>query len=82
MLRMAATAGVKNLYVHAFLDGRDTPPRSARVYVRALEEEIARTGATASIASVTGRFHAMDRDSRWERTARAWAALRRGEVSV
>ena len=82
LLELARRRGVPRAYVHAFLDGRDTPPRSARVYVRALEEEIARIGAgqsIASIASVTGRFYAMDRDSRWERAARAWAALKRGE---
>jgi 2,3-bisphosphoglycerate-independent phosphoglycerate mutase len=77
LLELARRRGVPRVYVHAFLDGRDTPPRSAPVYLRALQEELARTGGV--IASITGRFYAMDRDSRWERTARAWAALRRGE---
>ncbi|HYK42725.1 MAG TPA: 2,3-bisphosphoglycerate-independent phosphoglycerate mutase [Thermoanaerobaculia bacterium] len=77
LLELARRRGVPRVYVHAFLDGRDTPPRSAPVYVRALQEELARIGG--AIASITGRFYAMDRDSRWERTALAWAALRRGE---
>jgi len=77
LLELARRRGVPRVYVHAFLDGRDTPPQSAPVYVRALEEELARRGG--AIGSITGRFYAMDRDSRWERTARAWAALRRGE---
>ena len=77
MLELARRRGVAKVYVHAFTDGRDTPPRSAPSYLAALDRELARTGG--SIASVTGRFYAMDRDERWERTAKAWAALRRGE---
>ncbi|MDQ6891439.1 MAG: 2,3-bisphosphoglycerate-independent phosphoglycerate mutase [Acidobacteriota bacterium] len=77
LLELARRREVPRVYVHAFLDGRDTPPRSAARYVAALEAEVARKGG--AIASLTGRFYAMDRDSRWERTARVWAALRRGE---
>jgi len=77
LLELARRREVPRVYVHAFLDGRDTPPRSAAKYVAALEAEVSRKGG--AIASLMGRFYAMDRDSRWERTARAWAALRRGE---
>ncbi len=64
--------------VHAFLDGRDTPPRSAQTYVEQLEEKLAAVGRSGAIASVTGRFYAMDRDKRWERTGAAYDALSRG----
>ncbi|MES2563748.1 MAG: 2,3-bisphosphoglycerate-independent phosphoglycerate mutase [Pseudomonadota bacterium] len=77
MLKMAAQAGVKNLYVHAFLDGRDTPPRSARASLEALEQHYAklRTGRTASIC---GRYFAMDRDQRWDRVREAYALVTDG----
>lgn len=71
MLEMAARGGVKNLYVHAFLDGRDTPPRSARPSLEALEAKYAElhVGRTASIC---GRYYAMDRDQRWDRVKQAY----------
>jgi 2,3-bisphosphoglycerate-independent phosphoglycerate mutase len=77
MLKMAADAGVTKLYVHAFLDGRDTPPRSARASLEALEERYAalKTGRTASIC---GRYYAMDRDQRWERVKLAYEVITRG----
>jgi 2,3-bisphosphoglycerate-independent phosphoglycerate mutase len=71
MLRLAADAGVKNLYVHAFLDGRDTPPRSAKRYLAALEKVLEAAGA-GRVASIAGRYYAMDRDKRWERVATAY----------
>lgn len=64
--------------VHAFLDGRDTPPRSAEGYLRELEKRLAPI-SEARIATVTGRYWAMDRDRRWERTSKAVAALVEGE---
>ncbi|HTU69764.1 MAG TPA: 2,3-bisphosphoglycerate-independent phosphoglycerate mutase [Candidatus Baltobacteraceae bacterium] len=64
--------------VHAFLDGRDTPPRSAKVYIEQLEEKLDSVGRPGSIASITGRFYAMDRDKRWERTDAAFNMLVRG----
>ena len=64
--------------IDAFLDGRDTPPRSAQTYVARLEAHLARVGRTGAIASVTGRFYAMDRDKRTERTQRAYDLLARG----
>ena len=71
MLAMAARGGVKNLYVHAFLDGRDTPPRSAEASLRALESKYAdlHVGRTATIC---GRYYAMDRDHRWDRVKEAY----------
>lgn len=66
--------------IHAFLDGRDTPPRSALTYVEQLEEKLALVGRPGSIASVSGRFYAMDRDKRWERTGLAYAMLAHGKA--
>ena len=73
MVRMAAARGVSRIAVHAFLDGRDTPPRSAAVSIEAMEAVCRETGAR--INTVTGRFYAMDRDRRWERVAPAYHAL-------
>ena len=77
LLELAQRAGSPKVFVHAFTDGRDTPPRSAARYVEELEAVLARTGG--AVASVTGRYYAMDRDQRWDRVALAWAALRHGE---
>ncbi len=64
--------------IHAFLDGRDTPPRSARTYIEQLEERLAAVGHAGAIASLCGRFYAMDRDQRWERTQAAYDMLING----
>ncbi|MFN2633531.1 MAG: 2,3-bisphosphoglycerate-independent phosphoglycerate mutase [Thermoanaerobaculia bacterium] len=77
LLELAQRARVPRVRVHAFTDGRDTPPRSALAYLAELEAVLARTGG--SIASVVGRYYAMDRDQHWERMALAWAALRNGD---
>ncbi len=79
LLELAAAGGVHEVYVHAFLDGRDTPPRSAVGYLETLEREMEKIGV-GRIASVAGRYYAMDRDRRWERTEKAYDALveRRG----
>src|SRR3712207_5159615 len=74
LLRMAKERGLQRVYVHCFLDGRDTPPMSAYGYVEALQVKIAELGA-GRIASVVGRYYAMDRDKRWERTQRAYDLL-------
>ena len=76
LLELAARRGAPRVRVHAFTDGRDTPPRSALAYVERLEGSLRASGG--EIASVTGRYFAMDRDSRWDRVARAWNALRFG----
>jgi 2,3-bisphosphoglycerate-independent phosphoglycerate mutase len=74
MLDLAAREGVARVAVHAFLDGRDTPPRSAEPSLRALEAKCAALG-NARIATVGGRYFAMDRDKRWDRVRRAWDAI-------
>ncbi|MCX7194584.1 MAG: 2,3-bisphosphoglycerate-independent phosphoglycerate mutase, partial [Proteobacteria bacterium] len=66
MLEMAARAGLRKIFIHAFLDGRDTPPRSAAHSLQRLQEKIASLGV-GRIASIIGRYYAMDRDNRWER---------------
>ena len=74
MLDLAARRGVSRIAVHAFLDGRDTPPRSARASLEKLEAKCARF-AGARIASVSGRYFAMDRDKRWDRVQLAYDAI-------
>ncbi|MBC7266170.1 MAG: 2,3-bisphosphoglycerate-independent phosphoglycerate mutase [Coriobacteriia bacterium] len=78
LVRMAAKRGAGRVFIHAFLDGRDVPPTSGLGYVRALERVLADVGAGA-IATVMGRYYAMDRDRRWERVERAWRAIALGE---
>ena len=74
MLDLARQRGVPRVAVHAFTDGRDTPPRSAEASLRALQARCAALG-NAHVASVSGRYFAMDRDQRWERVRRAWDAI-------
>ncbi|MDQ3160307.1 MAG: 2,3-bisphosphoglycerate-independent phosphoglycerate mutase, partial [Pseudomonadota bacterium] len=74
MLELARREGVPHVAVHAFLDGRDTPPRSAEASLQALQAACDRVG-NASVASVGGRYFAMDRDQRWERVQRGWDAI-------
>jgi 2,3-bisphosphoglycerate-independent phosphoglycerate mutase len=76
LLELARRRRVPRVRVHVFTDGRDTPPRSAIGYVTRLEEELARRGG--EIATVSGRYYAMDRDDRWDRVQLAWEALRWG----
>jgi 2,3-bisphosphoglycerate-independent phosphoglycerate mutase len=77
LLRTAKERGVPRVFVHAFLDGRDTPPMSALGYLEELERFLKDTG-TGRIATVIGRFYAMDRDKRWERVQQAYDAMVRG----
>jgi 2,3-bisphosphoglycerate-independent phosphoglycerate mutase len=74
LLRMAADKKVERVFVHCFLDGRDTPPSSAAEYVGAVQRKMAEIGI-GEIATVVGRYYAMDRDKRWERTQRAYDLL-------
>ena len=74
LLKMAKDHGMDHVFVHCFLDGRDTPPSSAAQYVAALQRKIAEIGC-GQIATVVGRYYAMDRDKRWERTQRAYDLL-------
>jgi len=80
LVDVAVAAGVP-LAIHCFLDGRDTPPSSASGYVEQLEERLATVGRQGSIASVSGRFYAMDRDRRWERTQAAYDMLAFGKAA-
>lgn len=74
LLELAKKQGVKKVYVHAFLDGRDVPPSSAISYIKALEVKMAELGV-GQIATIAGRYYAMDRDKRWERTSKEYEAL-------
>ncbi|RNC72343.1 MAG: 2,3-bisphosphoglycerate-independent phosphoglycerate mutase [Desulfuromonadales bacterium] len=78
LLELARREGLHDVFVHALLDGRDTPPKSGADYLAQLEGEIARIGV-GTIATVIGRYYAMDRDNRWERVERAYDAIVRGE---
>jgi 2,3-bisphosphoglycerate-independent phosphoglycerate mutase len=78
LLRMAGENKVSRLYVHCFTDGRDTPPTSGQNYLRRLQQKL-REYAIGEIASVSGRYYAMDRDNRWPRIERAYRALTHGE---
>ncbi len=78
LLELARRRGLERVFVHAFLDGRDTPPQSGLGYVQALERVLADKGV-GRIATVSGRYYAMDRDKRWDRVKKAWDALVRGE---
>jgi 2,3-bisphosphoglycerate-independent phosphoglycerate mutase len=74
LIRLAKELGVKEVLIHAFLDGRDTPPTSAKEYIIALEE-FCRTEGLGRIATISGRYYAMDRDKRWERVEKAYKAM-------
>jgi 2,3-bisphosphoglycerate-independent phosphoglycerate mutase len=78
LVELAARRGVPHVRVHALLDGRDTPPRSALGYVADLERRLDGTHPDARIASLGGRYFAMDRDHRWERTQRGYDAIVHG----
>ncbi len=78
LLRIAKTMDLKKVYVHCFTDGRDTPPKSGAEYLLQLEEKLNEIGA-GQIATVAGRYYAMDRDQRWERTEEAYQALVHGK---
>ncbi len=74
LLQMAKQHGLSKVYVHAFMDGRDTPPKSGGGYMEELVAAIAEIGV-GQVATVCGRYYAMDRDNRWERVHLAWQAL-------
>jgi 2,3-bisphosphoglycerate-independent phosphoglycerate mutase len=78
LLKMAAKRGAKKLYLHAFLDGRDTPPRSAEGSLKAADELFAELGL-GKVASVIGRYYAMDRDNRWDRVEAAYNLIAHGK---
>lgn len=74
LLELAKRQGLENVYVHCFLDGRDTPPASGKGYVEALEEKMAEIGV-GKVASLSGRYYAMDRDTNWDRIEKAYDSL-------
>jgi 2,3-bisphosphoglycerate-independent phosphoglycerate mutase len=74
LLKMAKDAGLSQVFIHCFLDGRDVPPKSALEYVKGLEEQMREIGV-GRIATVSGRYYAMDRDNRWERLNLAYDAM-------
>ena len=78
LLELAKRAGLEKVYVHCFLDGRDTPPASGRDFVAELVAKMAEIGV-GKVASVSGRYYAMDRDNRWDRVQLAYNALTKGE---
>ncbi|HBE15484.1 MAG TPA: 2,3-bisphosphoglycerate-independent phosphoglycerate mutase, partial [Ruminococcaceae bacterium] len=78
ILELAKRKGLSKVYIHAFLDGRDVPPSSAKEYVAQAVEKCAEIGV-GKIATISGRYYAMDRDNRWERVEKAYAAIVYGE---
>ena len=78
LLKLAHQEGIEKVYVHCMLDGRDTPPTSGKEYVTELQSKMAEIGV-GKIATVMGRYYAMDRDNRWERTKLAYDAIANGQ---
>ena len=78
LLEMAKRVGVEKVFVHCFMDGRDVPPSSGKDYVKELMDKLEEIGV-GKIATIMGRYYAMDRDNRWERVEKAYAAMVYGE---
>ncbi len=74
LLELAKDHGLKEVYVHAFLDGRDTPPKSAKKYLTKLQQKMKEVGV-GQLATMMGRFYAMDRDNRWKREHKAYECM-------
>lgn len=74
LVRIAAQQGLSRIFIHCFMDGRDTPPQSGQGYIDKLLAELTEIGS-GQIATIIGRYFAMDRDNRWERVERAWQAI-------
>src|SRR5262249_30507503 len=81
LLEMAKRHKVERVFVHCFMDGRDTPPHSGRDFVRQLQQKMRELGI-GTIATVVGRYYAMDRDNRWERIEQAYRAMVHGEAET
>jgi 2,3-bisphosphoglycerate-independent phosphoglycerate mutase len=81
MVELAAKRGLDKIYLHAFLDGRDVPPKSAASSLALLDAKFAELGV-GRIVSITGRFYAMDRDNRWDRVKQAYDLIAKGESEV
>lgn len=78
LLNLAAKEGVKNVYIHGFLDGRDVGPQTALQYINELNQKLEEYGV-GEIATISGRYYSMDRDKRWERVEKAYRAMVYGE---
>ena len=78
LIEMAKKMGVEKVYIHCFMDGRDVPPTSGAEYIEELQKELEKTGV-GKIATVSGRYYAMDRDNRWERVVKAYDAMVNGD---
>lgn len=78
ILELAKSKGLKNVYIHAFLDGRDVPPSSAGDYMKELVAKLEEIGV-GKVATVSGRYYAMDRDNNWDRVEKAYSAMVYGE---
>ena len=78
LVKMAKQMGLDNVYIHCFMDGRDVPPESGKGYIEELQAQLAQMGF-GKIATISGRFYAMDRDNIWDRVEKAYAALVDGE---
>ena len=78
LLELAKREGLEKVYVHCFLDGRDTPTTGGKGYIKELKDKMAELGV-GEVASVMGRYYAMDRDNRWDRVEKAYNALTKGE---
>lgn len=78
LLKLAADEGVKNVYIHGFLDGRDVGPQTAKGYIDSLNEKMKEYGV-GEIATLSGRYYSMDRDKRWERVEKSYRAMVYGE---
>jgi 2,3-bisphosphoglycerate-independent phosphoglycerate mutase len=81
LLEMAKQQKVERVFIHCFMDGRDTPPNSGRDFVRQLQQKMRELGV-GEIATLTGRYYAMDRDNRWERVEMAYRAIVHGEAET
>lgn len=81
LIRLSAQQNFKNLYLHLFTDGRDSPPTAGKTYIARIRQVIAKEGI-GTIASIMGRYWAMDRDLRWDRTAKAYFALTKAEGNL
>ncbi len=81
LVRMAADFGLKQVFIHCFMDGRDTPPSSGVTYMQTLVDALTAIG-TGRVATIGGRFYGMDRDNRWDRVECAWKGLVAGEGVV
>ncbi|EQB90030.1 2,3-bisphosphoglycerate-independent phosphoglycerate mutase [Clostridium punense] len=81
LITMCKNKGLKKVYVHGFLDGRDVPPSSALEFINYLDEHMRKEG-TGKFATISGRYYAMDRDNRWERVQLAYNAMVKGEGNI